>query len=64
MRKQSNKKREKRVMSTEQKQICWEVHLNGIIVDHVDFPSGMNKKQIRKALLSQGYDPKIRVRKN
>jgi len=39
-------------------------HINGIIVDHVDFPSGMNKKQIRKALLSQGYDSKIRVRKN
>ena len=51
-------------MSREIRNICWEVYLNGEVVDYIDFPPGLKPKQVRKALLAQGYDPNIRVRKN
>ena len=51
-------------MSREQAEICWEVILNGEVVDYLDFPAGLKPKQVRKALIAQGYDSNIRVRKN
>ena len=48
----------------EVKNICWEVKLGGSVIECVDYPPGLKAKQVRKALLAEGYDPNIRVRKN